>query len=99
MSYSACDFAEEIACSVSNHGLPEISRETWNKMTDQEYGADDWPPEDGEGLIVLAHRVHDAFTDRRDLLALLRDIREFWTGGDCPPELWARIEAATGAAP
>jgi hypothetical protein len=27
---------------------------------------------------------------------LLRDIRDFWAGGDCPPDLWARIEAQLG---
>jgi len=35
-----------------------------------------------------ANHSHDA--------NLLRDIRDFWAGGDCPPDLWARIEAQLG---
>lgn len=32
-------------------------------------------------------------------IQLLTDIRDFWAGGDCPPDLWARLESATTGKP
>jgi hypothetical protein len=38
----------------------------------------------------------DTYTALMDARHLLTDIRDYWAGGDCPADLWARIEAATG---
>lgn len=33
-----------------------------------------------------------------DMLSVLKDVADFWSGGDCPPELWDRINAAINKA-
>lgn len=33
----------------------------------------------------------------RDALAILREVRDYWAGGDCPADLWQRIVEATDA--
>ena len=55
----------------------------------------------GDGVTdrLLAPEVWDKLCDRieaaaaPDMLAVLREVREFWAGGDAPPALWAKIEA------
>lgn len=95
MTYSACDFSDSIQATADDYDLPPFSRAEWNKWCGDRYASEDWPPEGDDGLRVLAWRIEDAIKERRDALALLREIRDFWAGGDCPPELWARIVEAT----
>lgn len=55
---------------------------------------------------VIAH-VNCAFGDGEEqaklivdapaMMALLIDVNNFWAGGDCPKELWDRMQALIGA--
>ena len=44
-------------------------------------------------------RIAQLEADNARLRELLADVRNFWAGGDCPPELWARISATLKAGP
>ena len=59
-------------------------------------GADDMPP----GFAPAEQQEANAklIASAPDLLAALQGVRDFWAGGDCPPELWDQISAAIAKA-
>lgn len=70
----------------------ENGRKVFDVVAELEAARDQWCT---SGFGVLCQRAADEITTLRAeaerRAVLLRDIAEFWAGGDCPPELWARL--------
>ncbi|HBY59947.1 MAG TPA: hypothetical protein DEH78_08990 [Solibacterales bacterium] len=57
MSYSAADLVSSVEEALQRHDIPPVTREEWNGLMDEEWSADEWPPQDSDGLKVLSYRV------------------------------------------
>jgi hypothetical protein len=86
MSYGCSDFVSDIDQCLEGVKVP--------LLTAEELVAFDMDPLcEADELRILAERACRAISAVPEMAQVLRDVRDYWAGGDCPPELMARINA------